>query len=147
VSASGWLAIGTVLAALVTPGVGSPIVAVVAASLALAAATISRAEAGAVGRARRRGRPAMAVAIGALAIGLRLMTSPIDTGTIPADELPDGRGPWTAVVESRGSDREGQQVATLRITGGADGDRPGSWLVADKLVSVLEKKTRPAKSG
>ena len=137
-SASGWLAIGTVLAALVTPGVGSPIVAVVAASLALAAATISRAEAGAVGRARRSARPPLAVAIGALAIGLRLMTSPIDTGTIPADELPFGRGPWTAVVESRGSDRDGQQVAALRITSSADGDRPGSWLVAATLPRYPE---------
>jgi competence protein ComEC len=139
VSASGWLAIGAVLAALVAPGVGSPVVALAAAGTALAAAAARRID-GAAAADRRRAtlRLAMAVAIGALAIGLRLLVNPVDGAAAPGAGVPDGRGPWKAVVEARGSDRDGQQVATLRITGGGDPEVRGSWLVAATLPRYPE---------
>ena len=37
----------------------------------------------------------------------------------PGDQVPDGRGPWTFVVEAVGAARAGQQTATLRSSDGA----------------------------
>ena len=138
-SASGWLALGTVLAALATPGIGSPIVAAVATAMAFTIRSHARSGGGgAAGWTRRSARPAMAIAIGTLAIGVRLLTSPVDDPATVARPLPDGRGPWTAVVESRGSDRAGQQVATLRISSGGDAGPASSWLVAATLPRYPE---------
>jgi len=142
VSASGWLAIGTVLAALVAPGVGSPIVAATAAATALGAIGASRFDRGRARRGRTSYRPALAIAFGALAIGIRLLTSPVDIGADHGNDLPDGRGPWTAIVEARGSDRDGQQVATVRIAADVGEPKRGgatrSWLVAATLPRYPE---------
>jgi competence protein ComEC len=139
VSASGWLAIGAVLAALVAPGLGSPVVAATAGLTALVVGGALRIDTGRGGRGRITCRAALAIAIGALAIGIRLLTNPVDSGASDqAQGLPDGRGPWSAVVEARGSDRDGQQLATVRITvaeGGGDGR---SWLVAATLPRYPE---------
>ena len=135
-TASGWLAIGTVIAALTAPGLGSPIVALSSLAVALAAGV------GARSRGRRdrsastgrRVRSVVAVGIGAAAVAIRLLGA--GSGPGPASEaLPDGRGPWAASVEAQGSDRDGQQVATLRIRDEA-GDR--DWLVAATLPRYPE---------
>ena len=60
------------------------------------------------------------VALGAALITLRLAVMPAETWAV--DEPPEGRGPWTMVVESTGSPRDGQQVATLATT--PDAERP-----------------------
>jgi competence protein ComEC len=139
VSASAWLAIGTVLASLAAPGVGSPIVALAALTTALLAGGGSRLTRP-VGRPRSSLlRPAIAAAVGAFAIAVRLATTSLTGPPNPEQALPDGRGPWTATVEARGSDREGQQLATLRIVAddGDDGDGR-SWLVAATLPRYPE---------
>ncbi len=137
-SASGWLAIGAVIAALVTPGIGPVIVAMVAASTALIIAASWRRPGGPAGHREPR-RAAIAVSIGGCAIGIRLLTATLTPG-VEAAAVPDGRGPWTAVVEARGADRDGQQVGTLRITGSveAGGAGAGRWLVAATLPRYPE---------
>jgi competence protein ComEC len=136
-SASAWLAIGTVLASLAAPGVGSPIVALAALISAIAAGGQSRLARRTTGRSGTSlVRPAIAAAIGAFAIAVRLATTPLTGAPTPEQALPDGRGPWTATVEARGSDRDGHQLATLRIAA-ADGDGH-SWLVAATLPRYPE---------
>ena len=136
---SGWLAIGATVAALVSPGIGSLVMVVVAVTAALVAcAIVRRGRASGHGR-HPRGRAIIAVAIGALAIGIRLVAGGADAAEGSADALPDGRGPWTATIEARGSDREGQQVATLRIQAPETADlSSGSWLVAATLPRYPE---------
>ncbi|HEX5824056.1 MAG TPA: ComEC/Rec2 family competence protein [Candidatus Limnocylindrales bacterium] len=111
-TASGWLAIGSILASLAAPQVGSIVVAVVAAGLACAAVG-ARGE----GRPSSRdlGRCGAAVAAGGLLIGVRLLALPADDLTAASSRLPEGRGPWTATVETISPARDGQQVATLRL--------------------------------
>jgi competence protein ComEC len=54
----------------------------------------------------------MPVAIGVLAIGLRLLVG----ANAPAlGSIPDGAGPWIGVVESVGAPRDGTRPATLRL--------------------------------
>ena len=57
-----------------------------------------------------------AMSIGAIAILARAIVLP---GSAALDGAPDGSGPWRMVVESIGSPREGQQVATLRTDANA----------------------------
>ena len=105
-SRAGWLAIGAAAAAVAAPGVGALVVALVAASLALA------------GGGLRRRRVALAVAIGGAAVALRVLAATGSAGAPAPPErvqLPEGRGPWQGVVESRGANREGQQPAIVRI--------------------------------
>ena len=68
----------------------------------------------------RRQTPLAGLALGAALIALRGMTLPVTpalAGT-PTD------GPWTMIVESIGSPRDGKQVATLRtVEDGATGFR------------------------
>ena len=150
-TASGWLAIGATFAALVAPEAGSPIVAVAAALMALgvrsampiagAAARWRGGSSGATASAGSRRSTtrsaARASAAGALAIGVRLLANPLVGATEPEGALPGGSGPWTATVEARGSDRDGQQLATLRLT--EDGAATGpSWLVAATLPRYPE---------
>ena len=143
-TAGGWLAVGAVIGALVAPSIGSPVVALLAAAGAfLAAATAGRAGVESA-RHQDRLRVVLAVALGSLAIAIRLITTTVG-GTEPALEgLPEGRGPWVAVVEARGADREGQQVATLRITGpvapdvATDPVAAGTWLAAASLPRYPE---------
>ncbi|HET7702048.1 MAG TPA: ComEC/Rec2 family competence protein, partial [Candidatus Limnocylindrales bacterium] len=133
-TASGWLAIGAALGALAAPAVGALVVGMAAAglALALAAAPRSRSPRVATGSPWARIRFLLPVALGSLALGLRILLG--GAGAASAPPLPDGHGPWIATVESRGSNREGQQVATVRIGG------PGrtSWLVAATLPRYPE---------
>jgi competence protein ComEC len=137
VTASGWLAVGAVVAALVAPGIGSPIVALAAAVSALAARHGSRPRGPRQASHSAGGRAAVAAAVGALAIGIRLLLNAPAGGGGEADALPTGNGPWTATVEARGSDRDGQQLATLRIAV-ADTGATRSWLVAATLPRYPE---------
>jgi competence protein ComEC len=148
VTASGWLAVGTVIGALVVPGVGSPVVALIAAAVAFLAAG-SAGRAGPVSpRHQDRLRLVLAVALGSLAIAIRLLTSTIGAPEQTVAGLPEGRGPWAAVIEGRGAEREGQQVATIRITrpaapetapaAASDPDAAPSWLVAASLPRYPE---------
>ena len=58
------------------------------------------------------------VATGAALITIRLAVMPPESW--PVDGPPEGRGPWTMIVESAGSPRDGQQVATLTSLPGAE---------------------------
>src|SRR6188768_2483892 len=109
---SGWLAIGTTVACLLGATLearAGPVLLIIAVGLVASAVAI------------RRGtdRPALAVALGIAAVAIRLALGP----SAPAlTGIPEGRGPWTMVVETVGSPREGQQVATLRtVEAGASG--------------------------
>ena len=106
--ASGWLAIGSVLAALAEPSAGGVVVGLLAASLALAGGSLRRTRAGG-----RRWRRLAFVGLGAAALAVRLVVLPEPPPTIAA--VPAGSGPWAATVESVGSVRDGSQVATLRL--------------------------------
>src|SRR6476659_7534568 len=106
-TASGWLAIGSIVASLAAPQVGSVVVAIGAAGLALAAVAI---RGGSLPSLAVLGRRCAPIAVGALLIGLRLVAVPPEPGGA-ASALPDGRGPWTATVETISPVRDGQQVA------------------------------------
>ncbi len=105
---SAWLAVGGVIAALaLTLGderIPSLVLVVSAMSL-LAALWLPRAA----------GRIAGVVAIGVLIMTLRSVVLQSPPGL--AGE-PDGEGPWRMVVETVGSPRDGDQVATLRTPDG-----------------------------
>jgi competence protein ComEC len=102
--ASGWLAIGSVVAALAAPEAGAALLALVATSLAAAG----------WGLPRRRGtRGLIAVAIGAGVLAMRMVVFPAPPPAAAA--VPVGTGPWTARVESVAAPRDGSQVATLRL--------------------------------
>jgi competence protein ComEC len=104
--ASGWLAIGSVVAALVAPGAGVAVVALVAAGLAAAAWGVAH---------PTSRRSLLGVAIGSVALVGRLLIVPAPEPV--ATPIPGGSGPWAAVVESVGAPRDGSQVATLRLEG------------------------------
>ena len=106
-TASGWLAVGSIVASVAAPQVGSVVVAVAATSLALTAIALRGFEQPSLADVARRGTP---LAVGAIVIGLRLLAVPASDGA--PGTLPDGRGPWTATVESISPARSGQQVAT-----------------------------------
>ena len=119
---SGWLAIGTVAAASLAPILGwSTAVAVVA----LAGAGLMLASA----RGRvPAGRQGTVVVLGAAALLARVAIGGVESA--PTVAPPDGRGPWRFDVVAVGSDRDGQQTATLRSIGsGAD----ASFIVAATL--------------
>src|SRR5690242_15500660 len=100
--ASGWLAIGSVVAALAAPGSGVALVALVAAALAAAGWGVAH-------PASRRSL--LATAVGAAALVVRLVVLPVPAPVAAA--IPAGDGPWTATVEAVGAPRDGSQVATL----------------------------------
>jgi len=134
-TASGWLAIGAIVASLAGPESGSVAVAVAAAGVALATVAVRGFERPSAVDIARRGTP---LALGALLIALRLMTLPAADTAAGSGPLPDGRGPWTAIVESISPVRDGQQVATLRLLGSAatpasTGEAP-AWI--DRVVAA-----------
>jgi len=127
-TASGWLAIGSIVACLAAPGLGSVAVGLAAAGTALAAAAMRGVDRAPIQGSIRRILP---LAIGATLIGLRLIALP--GGPAEAAPLPDGRGPWTAVVETISPVRDGQQVATLRLVASSEpsaGASPGPLVAA-----------------
>ena len=128
-SASGWLAIGSIVASLAAPQVGSVVVAVAAVGLALGTIALRGDGRPTLLELARRGLP---VAAGALLIALRLLALPADEAAGTAAGLPEGRGPWLATVESISPVRDGQQVATLRLVAVA-GQPPTDLLVAATL--------------
>jgi len=112
--ASGWLALGSVVAALAAPSVGAVVVTMLAASLAVAGRSC-----GSLRAYRGHARGLAIAAIGGLGLAIRLVLMPAPPPM--AAELPVGSGPWEATVESVGAVRDGSQVATLRLSdpGGA----------------------------
>ncbi len=114
----GWLAIGSVAAAAVG-AVLSPRLALVLAIGTLAAAVLAAARGAGYGRAGADGRlrAAAPLALGALAIAVRLT---VGGTSVPAGSasLPAGSGPWPASVEAVGTPRDGQQQVTLRLETG-----------------------------
>ena len=100
---SGWLAIGACLGALAVAQDErlALVVILFAFALTIAAACLRR----------DRRVAALAVALGAAAIVVRSLLGP---ATPALTGVPDGSGPWRMIVESVGSPRDGDQVATLR---------------------------------
>jgi competence protein ComEC len=114
---SGWLAVGAVSAALGGELLG---LRVVAASIALAAAMLLVFASTASPSTRRHVLPALVACFcAATAMAVRLELSPPATAALVA--LPDGDGPWHAVVVATGSPREGRQAATIEL---AETDSP-----------------------
>ena len=103
---STWLATGAAIAA-GWAWTGQPaIAALVAGMLVLTAAAAGR-------RSGVRGAvPLLAGGAGAALLALRVLLGP---AAPPIPPLPVGSGPWTAVVESVGSPRDGDQVARLAL--------------------------------
>jgi len=128
---SGWLAVGTVIAALAGPALEERLGA--RAILLVAGFVLVVGLGSAVGRRGGALRLA-ALTIGAAAIAVRLAV----TGTpAPPGAIPDGDGPWTADVASIGSPRDGQQTATLVLVGDAS-DRTSGFRVAATLPRYPE---------
>lgn len=129
---SGWLAIGSVLAALAGPpaierlGVGGG--AALIAGLAFVVATVGLARSRWPATRPKVHRRLLPLAVGTVAIAVRLLLA----GPIVADaSIPAGDGPWTADVVGVGSPREGQQSATLAL-------EPGGLRVAATLPRYPE---------
>ena len=108
---SGWLALGAVGAALAGELLG---VRVVAASAAMAMALLLMFGSTVAPATRRRYVPgALAVVCAVAAIAARLAIVPAPSPAAAA--LPEGDGPWHAVVVATGSPREGRQAATIEL--------------------------------
>ena len=115
---SGWLACGAVVGALALT-TGATVAVALALGLAAASVVI------AVAFARQR-MLVTAFAVGVVAIVVRGLTLP---ASIELTGIPSGSGPWTVLVESIGSPREGHQIATVRtLSTGADGFRVAATL-------------------
>ena len=108
---SGWLAVGAVTAAwtATTVSLSWAVALAVLGVAAVVAAWAVRAE-----RVDRAGRVAL---VGAGLILARSLVGGV--GGESGAAVPEGRGPWTFVVETTGAPRDGNQTATLRS------DRPG----------------------
>lgn len=115
------VAIGAITAALLFAPAHPP-----AAALPALAALLVGAAAGRVsgGRAASWGGLVAAAGLGGLAVAIRLAAGPAPP---PLPLVPDGDGPWQAVVETIGAPRDGQQPATLRF------DEPAGLRVAATL--------------
>jgi competence protein ComEC len=106
--ASGWLAIGAVVAAGLGTGTRAPVLLLLSGAVLAIAWSVARR------------RPAMrrlaVVAGGSLLLASRLVVLPVPP--LAAVPVPEGSGPWSAVVVSVSAVRDGSQVATLRLTDG-----------------------------
>jgi competence protein ComEC len=134
--ASGWLAIGSVVAGLSSGLAGPLVVALVAASAAIGGAGTRR-----FGASPRR---IGLIGLGALLLALRIAGSA--SSPRPLADLPSGSGPWLARVETVGSVREGSQVATLRIEGfdvRAAATLPRFPAIEPGMVVVVDGSLRP----
>ena len=140
-TSSGWLAVGAVAASLFGAQLSIASLVLLATALAVGAAGIRLSH-----RSRiRRGwlRAATPAAIGSIAIAIRL-ASLGGPPTTDGAALPDGSGPWTAVVVTVSSPREGSQVATVRLetedpTGAGAERRPR---VGDRRAGRVQRPRR-----
>jgi competence protein ComEC len=117
---SGWLAVGATAAALAGASF-SPRIALAAAIAAVVVAAVAMTL---LPAGRRGSRPYQRLqstrsvsgplAAGALAIAIRLATG-AGAGPAASVPIPPDPGPWRATVESVGTPRDGQQLATLRL--------------------------------
>lgn len=113
-----WLACGAVAGALAVASGGSVAIAL-AFGLGVGSVVLTVAFAG-------QRALLIAFAIGVVAILVRGLTLPASAALTG---VPSGSGPWTLLVESIGSPREGHQVATVRtLSVGADGFRVAATL-------------------
>jgi competence protein ComEC len=110
---SGWLAVGAVIAALIAPLRGPVVILLAATSAMLAIFALATGHA-----SNPWARPTRVVAVGACVLAARLVVLPMAAPI--ATEIPAGNGPWSAVVESIGSVRDGSQVATLQLIDSPD---------------------------
>ena len=116
------VAVGAALAALAVGTIGPRSVGLAGAGLILAgiAIRLAREQPPASRSTMRQGNPRqieslrlVPLGLGILGIALRCFMLPVANG--PAAELPDGSGPWTAIVESVGAPRNGTRPAVLAI--------------------------------
>ena len=112
---SGWLAIGAVGMALAAPAVAGALGSWTSAGL-IGVGIILAVAALCARRTVGRRRALATIALGASVIAWRLAIG--GAGPASAPPLPEGGGPWIAVVEGVGTPRGGQQVATIRLEGG-----------------------------
>jgi competence protein ComEC len=128
VGRAGLVAIGAVSAALVlAPGRGAAgaVLGVLAITVIVLLGSAGLLP---VGR-RRHWTQVLAWCCGALVVALRLVATP---GPTAAVAIPDGSGPWHAVVEGVGAPHDGRQPATLRL------DVPDELRVAATLPRLPE---------
>ncbi len=106
---SGWLALGTLTAALADASGGGSLIAAGACAALATAAWLAWA-----GR-REPAIRALAIALGIAAIGICLLAAgPAPVGPTP---LPEGTGPWLATVAGRGTPKDGSQRFTADLAG------------------------------
>ena len=115
------VAIGAVMAAVLFAPTHPPPATFPALAALLVAAAAGRVSGG---RAASWGALVAAAALGGLAVAIRLAAGPAPP---PVPAVPDGDGPWHAVVETIAAPRDGQQPATLRF------DEPAGLRVAATL--------------
>lgn len=122
--ASGWLAIGAIVGALLVRDAPSgEIIAIgfLAGGVAAASLAVSRLRAvgqGSSGDGFRGAAPARwlgIIAIGVLLVAARSVASPHAVGPTIPEGLPAGDGPWTATVATIGAPRTGQQPAVVEL--------------------------------
>ena len=141
---TGWLAVGAAIAALAVGVEDRHLVGILVGSAGLLLL---------VGLWLPRGHRIgpLAMAIGILSIALRAGVGP--AGAALSGSPADG-GPWTMVVETVGSPREGHQVATIRtVSGGASGFRVAATLPrypaiepGDRITVAGRARPRPDSS-
>ena len=138
---TGWLAVGAAVGALAVSGEDRR--AVVVLSILGGAALLT-----ALWMPARRRTAILALALGVVAIAIRAGLGP---SSAELSGAPGGGGPWTMVVETVGSPRDGDQVATIRTaTGGSAGFRLAATLPrypsvepGDRLVVAGRTRPRP----
>jgi competence protein ComEC len=138
---TGWLAVGTAVGALAVSGDDHRTIAAlsIVGGVALLAALWMPA---------RRRTAILALALGLVSIAIRAGLGP---SAAELSGAPDGGGPWTVVVETVGSPRDGEQVATIRTeTAGPAGFRLAATLPryppvepGDRLVVAGRPRPRP----
>jgi competence protein ComEC len=116
---TGWLAAGAAIAALAVGTGDHRLVAVLVAVAGLLFLTgVWLPHGGRVGL--------LALAVGIVSIAVRAGVGPAGAGLSGS---PAGSGPWTVIVETVGSPREGHQIATIRtVAGGPSGFRLAATL-------------------
>lgn len=114
--ASGWLAIGAIVGALlVRDGSASSIAAIALLAGAVSAASLSLSRFGLSIRGAAAARWLNIIAIGVLLVAGRSLAAPTAVGPASSEALPSGDGPWTATVATISAPRAGQQPAVVEF--------------------------------